>query len=269
MDTVKELLDNLHKYKVREVEERILALPSQDIDKLIEKCRIDERKGIQNIANKYLRKKEKMQLEVARTKELYKWERSLWSQGVATVAGIDEVGRGCVAGPVVAAAVILPMEPMILNLNDSKKLSADQRDRCAEEIRNQAIDYAIGEVSAERIDEIGIVSATFEAMRQALDKLIFTPDYLLVDAFKIPGISIAQKNIIGGDSESASIAAASIIAKVYRDDTMKKYKSEYSEYGFEKHKGYGTPEHMQFIEQYGITPLHRITFLSKKEDREL
>lgn len=176
-------------------------------------------------------------------------------------AGIDEVGRGCLAGPVVAAAVILPPECHISGLHDSKKLSPKRREELAFAIKEQAIAYAISEVAPKEIDEINILQATFRAMNKAISALSTQPEYLLIDGNKFkPQTNIPFETIVGGDDKVASIAAASILAKTYRDRLMIKYAEEYPGYGWEHNMGYGTPEHLHGIRKLGITPLHRRSF---------
>lgn len=180
------------------------------------------------------------------------------------VCGVDEVGRGPLAGPVVAAAVILPKNCDILYLNDSKKLSDKKRRMLSEEIKEKAISYGIGIISEKIIDEINILQATYSAMREAVKNLSITPDILLNDAVVIPNIEIEQVKIIKGDTKSISIAAASIIAKVTRDDMMIELSKKYPNYGFEKHKGYGTKAHYEALDKYGITDIHRVTYLKNR-----
>ena len=176
-------------------------------------------------------------------------------------AGIDEVGRGCLAGPVVAAAVILPPECHISGLHDSKKLSPKRREELAFAIKEQAIAYAISEVAPKEIDEINILQATFRAMNKAISALSTQPEYLLIDGNKFkPQTNIPFGTIVGGDDKVASIAAASILAKTYRDRLMIKYAEEYPGYGWEHNMGYGTPQHLHGIRKLGITPLHRRSF---------
>ena len=173
------------------------------------------------------------------------------------MCGIDEAGRGPLAGPVVAGAVILPKDCSILYINDSKKLSEKKREELYEVIMNEALAAGIGMVSPQRIDEINILQATYEAMREAIQKLSLTPDILLNDAVTIPQISIPQVPIIKGDAKSISIGAASIIAKVTRDRLMAEYDKIMPEYGFAKNKGYGTKEHMAAIQLHGPSPIDR------------
>jgi ribonuclease HII len=177
------------------------------------------------------------------------------------ICGIDEAGRGPLCGPVVAGAVILPKEYDILYLNDSKKLSEKKREELYDEIAEKALAWSVGIVSPERIDEINILQATYEAMRIAIQKLSVVPDILLNDAVTIPNVDIRQVPIIKGDAKSQSIAAASIMAKVTRDRLMVQYDMMYPEYGFLKNKGYGTKQHIEAIKEIGPCPIHRRTFI--------
>lgn len=205
---------------------------------------------------------EKLEIELERLRAMKKYEYSFLSKGNVVIAGVDEAGRGPLAGPVVAAAAILNVDDDFIYLNDSKKVTPKRRDILYGDIMNRTI-YGIGIVSAEEIDEMNILQATYKAMRMAIDKLSKRPEVLLNDAVIIPGIdeSIHQEKIIKGDAKSVSIAAASILAKVTRDGYMEELGEKYPEYGFEKHKGYGTKAHIEAIKKYGITPEHRKTFL--------
>lgn len=207
------------------------------------------------------KKEEKLRQEVERTNIMYQYEEKYKSSPY--ICGIDEVGRGPLAGPVVAAAVILPKEEKILYLNDSKKLSEKKREALFEEIQEKALAIGIGVVSSQRIDEINILQATYEAMREAISNLKVTPTVLLNDAVVIPEVDVPQEGIIKGDGKSASIAAASIVAKVTRDSMMKEYEEKYPGYGFASHKGYGTKAHREAILLHGMTPIHRKSFLKK------
>ena len=182
-------------------------------------------------------------------------------EGCGLICGIDEVGRGPLAGPVVAGAVILPKDCDILYINDSKKLSEKMRDILYDEIKEKAVACAVGYASSERIDEINILQATYEAMREAISKLSVTPDILLNDAVTIPQVNIRQVPIIKGDAKSISIGAASIFAKVTRDRLMLEYDKQFPEYGFAKHVGYGTAQHIEALKKYGPCPIHRRTFI--------
>ena len=177
------------------------------------------------------------------------------------IAGVDEAGRGPLAGPVVAAAVILPQDAFLPFLNDSKKVSEKRRDVLYDEIKDTAIAYGIGIVSNSVIDEINILQATYEAMREAVKSLSKTPDILLVDAVNIPDINIKQVGIVKGDAKSVNIAAASILAKVTRDRIMSEYDKIYPEYGFASNKGYGTALHIKALKEYGPCNIHRKTFI--------
>ena len=189
------------------------------------------------------KKKEKLRLEKERMYEMFSYERE--HKDCSYICGIDEVGRGPFAGPVVAAAVILPKDCDILYLNDSKKVSEKKRETLYKEIYEKAVAIGIGMVSEKVIDEINILNATYEAMRVAIKKLSVTPDLLLNDAVTIPGVEIPQVPIIKGDAKSASIAAASIVAKVTRDHMMVEYDKIYPGYAFAKNKGYGTKAHIE------------------------
>ena len=204
-------------------------------------------------------KAERLEAEIKRTELMKEFDREYKIYG--TVCGIDEAGRGPLCGPVLAAAVILPDEYNILYINDSKKLSETKREEVYKEIDKYAVAYGVGIVSPERIDEINILQATYEAMRTAIHKLSVTPDILLNDAVTIPMVDIKQVPIIKGDAKSQSIAAASIVAKVTRDHLMEEYDKLYPEYGFAKHKGYGTAAHIKAIKEYGPCPIHRRTFI--------
>ena len=206
-------------------------------------------------------KPEKLEEERRRLADMSAYEKEYADMGL--ICGVDEAGRGPLAGPVVAAAVMLPKDEEILFLNDSKKLSEKKREALFDEIKEKAVSYGIGIVDHERIDEINILQATYEAMRKAVEALDPQPDICLNDAVTVPGIQIKQVPIIKGDAKSVSIAAASILAKVTRDRLMVELGKKYPEYGFEKHKGYGTKAHTEAILRYGPVPEHRRTFLKK------
>ena len=200
---------------------------------------------------------EKLEKELERLSLMREFERQY--EDCAFICGIDEAGRGPLAGPVAAGAAILPKDCQILYLNDSKKLSESRREELFLEIKEKAIAWS----GPERIDEINILQATYEAMRQAIAKLDPAPQILLNDAVTIPQVAIPQVPIIKGDAKSVSIAAASILAKVTRDHMMEEYDKEYPEYGFAKHKGYGTAAHIAALKEFGPTPIHRRTFITK------
>lgn len=189
------------------------------------------------------------------------FENRAMADGYRYIAGVDEVGRGCLAGAVVAAACILDLsKPLPEGLNDSKKISEKKRGTIAAELKQTVVAYAVAQVEADEIDEINILQATKKAMRLAIERLAPAADFLLIDALQLKEINLPQKAIIKGDAISASIAAASILAKTYRDNLMQEMCKVYPEYGFSKHVGYGTKAHFEALRQYGACPLHRKSF---------
>ena len=208
----------------------------------------------------------RLEKEIARTESLMVYEHRFESR--TFIAGIDEVGRGPLAGPVVACVVILPKDHLILGLNDSKKLTPKKREELYEVITKEAVDFACGMVPPKRIDEINILQATYEAMREAIHKLSVKPDLLLNDAVTIPKVAIPQVPIIGGDGKSVSIAAASIVAKVTRDRMMEEYDDMFPGYQFRQNKGYGTAEHIAALKSLGPCPIHRKTFITHFVDSD-
>lgn len=235
-------------------------------ESLLELCKKDTRKGVLKLVEKYEKQKAAMVEELERLKKMHEFEDK-YSE-YEYIAGIDEAGRGPLAGPVVAASVILPKDCEILYLNDSKQLSAKRRDELFDEIKQKAIAYGIGIVSQGRIDDINILQATYEAMREAIGRMSEkqNPDLLLVDAVHIPDVDIKQVGIVKGDAKSVSIAAASILAKVTRDRFMVEMDKLYPEYGFASHKGYGSKFHIEAIKKYGALPIHRQTFIKNFVD---
>ena len=246
---------------ISEIKEILGNCSMEELPEQIKQFEEDSRKGVQTALASFRKKYEKHQQELARLEEILTYERGLWEAGYDLVAGIDEVGRGPLAGPVVAAAVILPKECKIEGVNDSKKLSAKKREELYDIILEKAVSYGIGVVSNERIDEINILQATYEAMREALSQLKPKAEYILADAVTIPMVSTPQRGIVKGDAKSMSIGAASIVAKVYRDRMMEAYEEVYPGYGFASNKGYGAAEHIEGIRKQGITPIHRKTFV--------
>ena len=198
---------------------------------------------------------------------LWEIEDSLYAKGCSAVCGIDEAGRGPLAGPVCAAARILPQDLQIEGLNDSKKLSAKKRESLYDVITEQAIAWSVCLIDEARIDEINILQATFEAMRGAVGKLSVLPDYCLVDGNRDPGLGLPTLTVVKGDAKCATVAAASILAKVTRDRLMVEYDGQYPGYGFAVHKGYGTKAHYAAIDKLGLCPIHRRTFLKSYGNR--
>ena len=220
----------------------------------------DPRAGVQALLQRELRARKAQDKAVSRVEEMLESERRLWARGVQLIAGVDEVGVGPLAGPVLAAAVILPVNARILGVDDSKKLSHSKRESLAIQIREQAIAFAFGHCEPEEIDHHNIYQASRLAMFKAVSNLRKKPQHLLVDARTVPKTTIGQTNLINGDARSHSIAAASILAKVQRDMLMEKYAIRYPGYGFEKHRGYGTVAHIDALESLGPTPIHRKSF---------
>ncbi|MBQ7707621.1 MAG: ribonuclease HII [Lachnospiraceae bacterium] len=221
----------------------------------------DERAGVISTVNSAKKKLDDLHKEIERSYKMLSFERKYYEMGYQYICGIDEVGRGPLAGPVVTCAVILPKDETILYLNDSKQVSKKKREELYEIILDKAVAYSIGISSEEVIDDINILQATYQAMRMSIDNLKVKPDILLNDAVKIPNVNIHQVPIIKGDTLSASIAAASIVAKVTRDKIMQEYDSLYPEYGFADNVGYGSAKHIEAIKKYGPTPIHRKTFI--------
>lgn len=245
--------------KVGEIKEELKAAKEDRLPSFIEKYASDDRSSVVKIVEQARKRLQKFEEEKQRIEKLKVYEKEYASCGY--VCGIDEVGRGPLAGPVVAGAVILPKDCQILYINDSKKLSAKKREELYDIIMEQAVAVGIGMVSPQRIDEINILQATYEAMREAIHNLKVTPDILLNDAVTIPEVDIRQVPIIKGDAKSISIGAASIIAKVTRDRLMEEYDSILPEYGFAANKGYGSAAHIAALKEYGPSPIHRKTFI--------
>lgn len=213
-----------------------------------------------SIIRSYQRKIERLYAERIRIYNLYNHEKRLKNEGYSLIAGIDEAGRGSLSGPVVAAAVILPCQLFIPYIKDSKKLTSQKRTELYFSILNKARNVGIGIVEAKIIDRINIAQASFLAMKKAILDLKEVPDYLLVDGFNIPHLNIPQLPLIRGEDKSISIAAASIIAKVYRDNIMVKFDQKYPKYLFKKNKGYGTEEHLEALLKYGPSEIHRKSY---------
>lgn len=252
----------MDKKKIASIKEEYKAASEEQLPSFIEEYIKDGRPGVAKIMKQASEKLEKLRLERERLAQMSVYEKE-YCNSYEYICGVDEVGRGPLAGPVVAGAVILPKDCEILYINDSKQLSEKKREELYEEIMKKAVAVGIGIVTPERIDEINILQATYEAMREAINELEVAPNILLNDAVTIPEITIKQIPIIKGDEKSISIAAASIIAKVTRDHMMEEYDKIMPEYGFAKNKGYGTKEHIQGLLEYGPSPIHRKTFIKK------
>lgn len=244
---------------ISEIKKEFEASDKQNLPMLYAMYADDERAGVVSLIAKYKKQEEKLQAEIQRMENMYIYERKY--ADFQYICGIDEVGRGPLAGPVVAGAVILPKDCDILYLNDSKKLSEKMRETLYDEIMEKAVATGIGIIGSQRIDEINILQATYEAMRMAIANLQVRPTLLLNDAVTIPEVQIRQVPIIKGDAKSASIAAASIIAKVTRDRLMVQYEEVLPGFGFASNKGYGSAEHIHALQRKGPTPIHRQSFI--------
>lgn len=244
---------------ISEIKKKLEAASAEERESLLQQYRQDARAGVASVIRKYEREKEKIEAEKARIETMKVYEKQYSHVGL--ICGIDEAGRGPLAGPVVAGAVILPEDTQLLWINDSKKLSAAKREELYDVIMKEAVAVGVGYADHRRIDEINILQATYEAMRQAIRELGIVPQILLNDAVTIPQVDIPQVPIVKGDAKSISIAAASIIAKVTRDRLMLEYDRMFPEYGFASHKGYGSKSHIEAIQKFGPSPIHRKTFI--------
>ena len=244
---------------VNEIASAFREAGDRDLQELIEIYQEDSRKGVRKLVESARKRLERLEAEISRIESLCYYEKK--HSDYDYICGIDEVGRGPLAGPVVAGAVILPKDCRILFINDSKKLSPARREELYDEIWEKALSVGFGVVSPARIDEINILNATYEAMRDAISALSVKPGILLNDAVTIPGVTIPQVPIIKGDAKSISIGAASIMAKVYRDRMMVEYDSLFPGYAFASNKGYGSKEHMEALKRLGPCPIHRRSFI--------
>ena len=244
---------------IRQIREILQAAKTRELPDFIRTYGQDERAGVASLVDLAQKRLSGYEKELERTKRMKVYEREYECLGL--ICGIDEVGRGPLAGPVVAGAVILPKDCDILYLNDSKQLSEKKREELFEVIMEKAVSTGLGFVTPQKIDEINILQATYEAMREAISGLTPQPDVLLNDAVTIPGVKIRQIPIIKGDAKSVSIAAASIIAKVTRNRLMVEYDQMFPEYGFASNKGYGAAAHIEALRKYGPTPIHRKSFI--------
>lgn len=237
---------------------------SKELIEIINILRSDKRKNINSLGDKLQKSKEKIENEIKRVRNMYNFDKSF--EGYNIIAGVDEVGRGPLAGPIVSCAVVLDLnvidEDLILWINDSKKLNERKREELASIIKEKALAYYIASRDSKEIDERGIGVCNNEVFFEACTNLKVKPDLVLSDGYTVKGIQIPNKSVIKGDTKSACIAAASIVAKVYRDNLMKEYAKKYPYYGFEENVGYGTTKHIEGIKEYGPTEIHRVSFLT-------
>lgn len=250
----------IHRMTVREIADRLEGQPETVLQELLPVLRADRRQGVRALASRVASRLEAVRRERESFSRRFLLENRLWAEGFRYVAGVDEAGRGPLAGPVVAAAVILPSAAFLPGLNDSKQLSEARRAALVPLIKEQALAWSVAEVDTEVIDRLNIARAAFEAMRAAVAGLALRPDFVLVDGFPVPGLLGPQQGVVGGDGLSNSVAAASVLAKVHRDRRMAEYAERFPGYGFEVHKGYPTAEHREALRRLGPSPIHRRSF---------
>ncbi|MBN2566043.1 MAG: ribonuclease HII [Candidatus Eisenbacteria bacterium] len=253
-------LPDIKRMTVREVSEYVAGARPEPGDALWRALLDDPRAGVRAECERLLRKKNAECMSAEREARMRRNESELWALGIERVAGVDEAGRGPLAGPVVAAAVVLPRELGIKGIDDSKKLTPERREDLFERIMVEAVAVGVGSSSEKVIDEINILNATFAAMREAIARLESVPGHVLVDGNEIPGLGFPQTGIPNGDGRSTAIAAASIVAKVTRDRMLVELDSRYPGYGFARHKGYGTPDHLSALIRLGPCEIHRRSF---------
>ncbi|MCR5624465.1 MAG: ribonuclease HII [Lachnospiraceae bacterium] len=245
---------------VKSIKERLLSLDFESGLNLLKELEQDERKSVQAVCKSYRKKYDAYVKELNRIQRMKDFDEN-YSQGNQYVCGVDEVGRGPLAGPVVTAAVIMPKDSRILYVNDSKKLSAKKREELYEIITREAVTFSLGIKDHHVIDEVNIRNATIMAMTEAVNNLNVAPGVVIIDALSLPEVDIPQKNVIKGDEKSYNVACASIVAKVTRDRMMEEFAKKYPNYGFEKNMGYGTSEHIEGLKKYGKCEIHRDTFI--------
>ena len=254
---------NYSEMNTKQLESYFKALDMEALKTELDVMSGDPRASVQKLIMKYRKKVEKYNKEIERIQSMWKYENELYQRGMKFVAGVDEAGRGPLAGPVYAAAVILPANAYIEGINDSKKLSEHKREELYNMITEKALAYSIASISEQEIDEINIRNAAYKAMVKAVQSLSISPEHVLIDGDAVKGMPKPYTCIVHGDSLSISIAAASILAKVSRDQYIQQMDEWYLGYGFAQHKGYGTKEHIEAIKKYGICPIHRKSFTSK------
>lgn len=262
-------LDEILRLPLAELKERFLVRGERVPEGLLEALACDARRGARNLGQEISRRRDRRQAELRRLRRLLEYESELWKAGYGLIAGVDEAGMAPLAGPVVAGAVILPRGYRLPGLDDSKKIPDEaKRASLSERIKQDAVAWAVGWAEVDEIDRCNIYQAGLLAMRRAVEALPASPDYILVDARRIPDCTVPQRGIIRGDQASASIAAASIIAKTTRDAHLCALDREYPGYGLASHKGYPTPEHLAAIRRYGVLPIHRRSFRPVREALE-
>ena len=253
-------MNSFQNMTITSLKDYISTLDIKAYQDLIPDLKRDTRQAVQKIAKSLEKKVDARMIEIERIKRMKSIETSYYNNGIKKIGGIDEVGRGPLAGPVVTCVIVLKPDSNRLYVNDSKKVTKKNRESLCEQLLEDALDYAIGQVDNDGIDSLNILNATKKAMTDSLSTLSTKPDLLLIDALQIDS-KISQKSIIHGDATSYTIAAASIVAKVYRDNLMQIYHEEYPEYGFDHNMGYGTAEHIKALYKHGPTPIHRRSFI--------
>lgn len=251
----------MERLTTNEIKSKLESFTYEEFLKIKSELLNDSRKSVRSLVEKYERNYQRKLKLIEEYNKKKRYENELLKQNIKYIAGVDEVGRGPLAGDVYAAAVILDPEVDILEINDSKKLSESQRERLAEEIKGKCLAYSIAYATVEEIDKYNILNATKLAMKRAIENLKITPEYILIDALNLEEANLNQISIVKGDELSISIGAASIIAKVERDNYMKKMSEKYPQYLFDKNKGYGTKEHLEAIKAYGLCEIHRKSFV--------
>ena len=254
-------MNSFQNMTVKSIKELVANLNSERYQETIPQLKADARVAVQKLGLSLEKKLLAIVAETERIEKMKSLEASYYAKGIKRIGGIDEVGRGPLAGPVVTCVIVLKPDSHRLYVNDSKKLSQKMREHLCEQLLEDALDYAIGMVDNDTIDQINILNATKKAMTDSLTALKEPPELLLIDALQI-NTAIPQKSLIHGDAISYAIAAASIVAKVYRDNLMQIYHQEYPEYGFDHNMGYGTAAHIAALREYGPTPIHRKSFIS-------
>jgi ribonuclease HII len=254
---------------LKELQELLLERGPEVYPEVIAALEQDPRGGARRLLRQCQERMGAWELERQQLQRLYSYERQVWAMGYRQVAGVDQVGRGPLAGPVVAAAVILPQDVHLPGVTDVKRLTPRRRKELYDQIRKVAVDIGIGMVQPDGIDEASVLIAIHKAMARAVNSLKVTPDYLLVDSYHLPGVSQPQAPIVGGESLSISVAAAAVVAKVVRDEHMEEMDRLYPQYGFAQHKGYATPEHRAMLEEHGPSPIHRRMTGPANMDRRL
>ncbi len=254
-------------WTVAEIRRRFVDIARPVSQQMLGRMERDPRASVRKLCGLVRRRNEALRKEMSRLQSLLRIERRLQASGVNSIAGVDEVGVGPLAGPVVAAAVIFPPGAVIQGVDDSKRLSEEERERLAPVISERALGVGIGLADVHEIDELNVYQAALLSMRRAIESLPLLPEHILVDARSIPGLDIPQSSLKKGDQVSFSIAAASIVAKTHRDGLMRKLDRSHPEYGFARHKGYGTPEHQKAIRRHGLLSIHRKSFVFLEEVR--